>query len=54
MFSDQSTSFVGAEREMREIVQELIRDRGLKEKLQQEGLQWTFNPPFAPHMGGAW
>ena len=38
-FSDQGTNFVGAEREMHEIVQELIRDRGLKQKLQQEGLE---------------
>jgi hypothetical protein len=26
----------------------------LNAKLQQEGLDWNFNPPFAPHMGGAW
>ena len=54
MFSDQGTNFISVEREMREIVQELNHDRGLKEKLQQEGMEWIFNPPFAPHMGGAW
>ena len=51
IFSDQGTNFVGAEREMCEIVQELNRDRSLKEKLQQEEMEWAFNPPFAPYMG---
>ncbi|CAB4040773.1 PREDICTED: uncharacterized protein LOC107358620, partial [Paramuricea clavata] len=54
MFSDQGTNFVGAEREMRQLVKELCNDVVLKAKLQQEGLDWNFNPPFAPHMGGAW
>ena len=54
MFSDQGTNFVGAEREMRQLVKELCNDVVLKAKLQQEDLDWNFNPPFAPHMGGAW
>ncbi|CAB4024394.1 PREDICTED: uncharacterized protein LOC102806687, partial [Paramuricea clavata] len=53
MFSDQGTNFVGAEREMRQLVKELCNDVVLKTKLQQEALDWNFNPPFAPHMGGA-
>jgi hypothetical protein len=54
MFSDQGTNFVGAEREMRQLVKELCNDVVLKAKLQQEGLDWNFNPPFAPHMKRAW
>ena len=54
MFSDQGTNFIGAEREMRQVVKELCNDVVLKTKLQQEGFDWNFNPPFAPHMGVAW
>ena len=39
---------------MRKTVQELVKDNGLKIKLQQEGLKWTFNPPAAPLMEGVW
>ena len=53
MFSGQGTNFVDAEREMREMVQKLNNDYNLKENLQQKGLEWAFNPPFAPHMGSA-
>ncbi|CAB4027872.1 PREDICTED: uncharacterized protein LOC107358620 [Paramuricea clavata] len=37
-----------------EVAQSLSTDDLLKPKLQQEGLDWNFNPPFVPHMGGAW
>jgi hypothetical protein len=54
MFSDQGTNFVGADRKNVPVSKVLCNDVVLKAKLQQEGLDWNFNPPFAPHMGGAW
>ncbi|CAG7727733.1 unnamed protein product [Allacma fusca] len=53
MFSDQGTNFVGAERELRSLV-DLSRSPKVKKFWQDEGMQWEFNPPSAPHFGGLW
>ncbi len=53
MFSDQGTNFVGVERELHNLVKDLVSDDRLKKKMEEEGLKWTFNPPASPHMGGA-
>ena len=50
---DNGTNFVGAERELREALDEMNHDE-LTEKLRQQQIDWKFNPPAASHMGGVW
>ncbi|XP_058817813.1 uncharacterized protein LOC131681120 [Topomyia yanbarensis] len=50
--SDQGTNFVGANNELRK---EMIAiDGQLAESFTNTNTRWIFNPPAAPHMGGAW
>ncbi|CAG7825062.1 unnamed protein product [Allacma fusca] len=55
--SDNGTNFVGANREMQDFIR-LMRTKEnndvVSKTLSQEGIQWIFNPPAAPHMGGLW
>ena len=53
MRSDNGTNFVGAERELREAIQEMKHNE-IREKMQKESIDWIFNPPTASHMGGSW
>lgn len=52
-YSDNGTNFVSAEREIREAVQEVDRNE-LVRCFTTTTTEWKFNPPAAPHMGGAW
>ena len=51
--SDNGSNFVGAEKELR-----LLFDQENQQQLTQvaadQGIQWHFIPPAAPHMGGLW
>lgn len=55
--SDNGTTFVGANRELREVF-EFIRKKVDNSKLQQlfseNNIRWSFIPPRSPHMGGLW
>ena len=55
MYSDNGTNFRGATSELKEFVLKLEKDA---EKIinfaTEKKIKWTFNPPSAPHMGGAW
>ncbi|XP_062709120.1 uncharacterized protein LOC134288391 [Aedes albopictus] len=53
VYSDRGTNFVGADRELRRLNEEITQDEFMKE-LGCSGLEWIFNPPLAPHMGGSW
>ena len=53
IISDNETNFVGAEKEFAEYVAALNKE-GIEESLIQRGVRWKFNPPAAPHFGGAW
>ena len=53
LYSDNGTNFVGAERELRESIQEWNQSR-ITERLLQRSVRWKFNPPLASHMGGIW
>ena len=50
---DNGTNFVGAERVLRESMEDWDQQR-LGSFMSQRGIEWRFNPPAASHMGGAW
>ena len=52
-YSDRGTNFIGASREMRQLVSE-IDDAALQEEARRRGFNIIFNPPHSPHMGGVW
>ena len=52
VISDNGTNFVGAERELRELVESLDPDRIAQETTTYQPIDWKFNPPSAPHFGG--
>ncbi|XP_065094301.1 uncharacterized protein LOC135714851 [Ochlerotatus camptorhynchus] len=53
LYSDNGTNFIGAEKEMQTAVQEIEREMG-EGKAAEMRIKWHFNPPAAPHFGGAW
>lgn len=57
MYSDNGTNFVGACNKLRDL-NDLLKSPAHKEKIAyhclEEGTQWHFNPPSAPHFGGLW
>ncbi|CAG7725597.1 unnamed protein product, partial [Allacma fusca] len=57
IYSDCGTNFIGANRELKEFLQfvktQEHNDR-VSRDLADKGIQWSFNPPGAPHMGGLW
>ncbi|XP_062556974.1 uncharacterized protein LOC134221813 [Armigeres subalbatus] len=52
IFSDNGTNFHGANNELRKQIEK--RDQRLAEVFTNGNTKWSFNPPGAPHMGGAW
>ena len=50
--SDLGTNFRGAEREIKEAFATMVQD--LQERLAKNWIKFKFNPPAAPHFGGAW
>ncbi|XP_055528072.1 uncharacterized protein LOC129720607 [Wyeomyia smithii] len=57
LYSDNGTNFVGARNQLKEL-RNSLRDKEHQEKVSKEcaqnGMQWHFNPPSAPHFGGLW
>jgi Pao retrotransposon peptidase/Family of unknown function (DUF5641)/Protein of unknown function (DUF1759)/Integrase zinc binding domain len=53
MFSDNGTNLRGADRELREAVQQLDNAE-FRDGVVTESIEWHFIPPASPHMGGAW
>jgi Family of unknown function (DUF5641) len=53
MFSDNRTNLRGADRELREAIQQLNNPE-FREGLVTESIECLFIPPASPHMGGAW
>lgn len=54
--SDNATNFVGAKRELAELYK-LIRESiqgDVGDMLQDQGIEWSFIPPYSPHLGGIW
>lgn len=52
LFSDQGTNFRGGERELRETFLKMAPE--LQQLLAPQRISFRFNPPGAPHFGGAW
>ncbi|XP_055523210.1 uncharacterized protein LOC129717359 [Wyeomyia smithii] len=50
--SDRGTNFVGSSNELLKEMNEI--NSQLAETFTNVGTRWVFNPPGAPHMGGAW
>jgi len=48
IYSDYARNFVGAQRELKAYLEDNER------YMANEGVQWHFNPPSAPHFGGLW
>jgi hypothetical protein len=53
MHSDNGTNFHGADNELKRCLDELDQQR-VDMFLAPMKIQWHFNPPLAPHFGGAW
>ena len=51
VISDNGSNFVGAERELKELVEKLDQEK-IKKSAANKGIKWYFNPPLAPHFGG--
>ena len=52
-YSDNGTNFVGAQRILRDSIRSWNQVQ-IDEFLRQREIKWSFNPPAASHMGGAW
>ena len=53
MYSDNRTNFVGAEREIRQAIENWNQCQ-IRDELLQRGCQWVFQPPKASHASGVW
>ena len=53
VYSDNGTSFVGADRELMQSLEEWTQSQ-ISHDLSQKDIQWHFNPPASPHSGGIW
>ncbi|CAG7734820.1 unnamed protein product [Allacma fusca] len=57
IYSDCGSNFIDANREMKDflaLVKSEPHSSTVDKVLSQQGIQWRFNPPSAPHMGGLW
>ena len=54
--SDNGKNFVAANQAMKLNFQENYKpdNNYIRLQLAQQNIQWTFNPPLAPHFGGVW
>lgn len=50
--SDRGTNFIGACKDLQ--IPSNIDEKAVKQFLSDHSCLWTFNPPHASHMGGAW
>ena len=50
--SDRGTNFVGGDKELRESYASMTEE--VRDRLAEKQVKFIFNPPNAPHFGGAW
>lgn len=57
IFSDNATNFVGAKAQIDEMYT-MVMSKEYRDEFQRElnirKIEWKFNPPLSPHMGGIW
>jgi len=53
MHSDNGTNFVGAEKDLLKEVKSIEKEKPVTDYLENAGVTWKFQPPNAPHFGGA-
>ena len=53
MFSDNEGNFAKADKELKDLVNQLDQEK-IKQTTANNGVQWSFNPPGAPHFGGVY
>ena len=53
MYSDNGSNFKGASAELKEFYSNLDRE-AVEKHATEFRIKWHWNPPSAPHMGGAW
>ena len=51
IISDNGTNFVGAEKKLRQLIEQLDKNKIIASTA-NSGVKWLFNPPRAPHCGG--
>ena len=51
MLSDNGSNYVGAAQEIKELVDSMDQDK-IQRLTSNQGIEWQFNPPEAPHFGG--
>ncbi|XP_026824777.1 uncharacterized protein LOC113561783 [Ooceraea biroi] len=55
IYSDCGTNFVGADRELKELLRvSTAGGRDVADAVATTGIKWHFNPSAAPHFGGLW
>ena len=53
VFSDNGTNFVAANKELADEIK-AVNDKKLEDEMLVQAVEWSFNPPHAPHTGGVW
>lgn len=54
LYSDNGTTFVGGDKELRNAFRAVIQDPNVGNLLATDHVNWHFIPPGAPHFGGLW
>ncbi|XP_029164550.1 uncharacterized protein LOC114935819 [Nylanderia fulva] len=54
VYSDNGTTFVGADRELTVAFRAALRDPVFLNRTASDNVEWHFLPPSAPHFGGLW
>ncbi|XP_076301681.1 uncharacterized protein LOC143219696 [Lasioglossum baleicum] len=54
MYSDNGTTFTGANNELARAYRAALRDPNFQNKSAHDKISWHFIPPVAPHFGGLW
>ncbi|XP_071629486.1 uncharacterized protein [Temnothorax longispinosus] len=54
MYSDNGTTFVGADAQLTKAYHDALNHPDFLNGTALDGISWHFIPPYAPHFGGLW